>query len=813
MSGYSGSNPPKAVPTLSLQDATQLQRALLVAYSAADFKAKLQKLQEKEKDLYSMEYVKKLRELTLTVQAEVLPMYGFEGNRQGVIDMMNSFAPHMDYPEVAILAEQVNESLGIRTGGGAIPVSSGYENPLKADSALALQKELMALYSMDSTLEKIAAVQSFRGTAHYGHQVRHIVTPLAMGLCGKYGFDESAAGVGSMFRAINEFLINPAIHALANDINRLLVLPELPPLPTRPVQVCRFVPPVPGPDGFSPVQSNEVPESITYEASPGSTVSQLKKMIADSHGEKTEHVKLLIHKDGFWVTADENMIAPSHGLHVKGLSTLTQPPFSIAYSKKLLQALVAGFSDPGFQVSRWLIEPEESNESKTVAKKYHEGLRELALEVQAMVLPDYGLDPDARGVTQMVNAVGKAVEEDDEVAKLAKECNELLGLPQPAQWQTRTVTLVPLARNAEGKLQFTVAGDATVGDVKKQVAEAQSISPDSIKLIVEKGAGMQVTLQDTERAPRLMKVVCDSINWRLTRERALGLQHALLEAFSATDFQKSLKEGAEAPKGNQAPSDEYLKKIRNLTKDVWAGVLPKFGYSGDPRGAAQATADFDNFKGDDEIQKNARELNSALGLPQPDEVKTRTVRLVLTILKHITLDLDIPRRASVGDVLKQLSKREAVPPGQVKLIGEQKGAWVTLADKERPPDLMRVSGIDRFRPQPIEVDAAIRLQEELIAGFKADNFQQELSKLIGKYSHALNPQEERQMVGDVSKLAFSVQKDIVPKYGFEGTPRGVNMMLEAFEPFISSQEPKIVENAREINLLLGGAGRGFWRRT
>jgi hypothetical protein len=344
MSGYAGTSPPAAAqaPTLSLEDALKLQRALLMAYSAVDFKAKLHKIQEKtpESEFGSAEYITKLRELTLEVQASVLPMYGFQGNRQGVVDMMNAFAPHMDYPEVAIVAEQINEALGMRKAfGGFTTISSAYENPLQADSCVALQKELLAVYSSNDVQSDIAAIQSFRGTAQYGQKVRQIVTPIAMLFCAKYGFDEDLAGVGSMFRAINEFLQNPEVHEQANKINAVLRLGELPPLPIRAVQVHRFVRPVPGPDGFTPVQSLSS-ESITLEARPGSTNFQVKKKIAEFHDAKVENLKLLVHKDGFWVTADDNMVAPSHGLHLRGLNALTQPPFSVEYSKRLLGALV-----------------------------------------------------------------------------------------------------------------------------------------------------------------------------------------------------------------------------------------------------------------------------------------------------------------------------------------------------------------------------------------------------------------------------------------------------------------------------------------
>merc|ERR1712232_1304715 len=71
------------------------------------------------------------------------------------------------------------------------------------------------------------------------------------------------------------------------------------------------------------------------------------------------------------------------------------------------------------------------------------------------------------------------------------------------------------------------------------------------------------------------------------------------------------------PREGQSPTASYLQKLGQLTRPVFAAILPCHGYDGDAHGAAVAMAEFTKFPDDAEVRGNARRLNEALGLPQP----------------------------------------------------------------------------------------------------------------------------------------------------------------------------------------------------
>jgi len=87
------------------------------------------------------------------------------------------------------------------------------------------------------------------------------------------------------------------------------------------------------------------------------------------------------------------------------------------------------------------------------------------------------------------------------------------------------------------------------------------------------------------------------------------------------------------------------------------------------------------------------------------------------------------------------------------------------------------------------------LQTELRDRFAEEIFQARLSKLEQTCSGPGELARKRQ------ELMFNVQKEVLPKYGFEGSRAGVYKMMGAMGPYV--EEPEFTELAEEINLLLG----------
>lgn len=96
----------------------------------------------------------------------------------------------------------------------------------------------------------------------------------------------------------------------------------------------------------------------------------------------------------------------------------------------------------------------------------------------------------------------------------------------------------------------------------------------------------------------------------------------------------------------------------------------------------------------------------------------------------------------------------------------------------------------------INKQQAYALQKELHEGFSTLAFQKRLQRL--REQEGITHTEFLRLRQD---LMLEVQSEILPKYGFEGTPAGVYKMFGAMAPFIKDKEFK--RTAEEINALIG----------
>mmetsp|Transcript_32296 Transcript_32296/g.74899 ORF Transcript_32296/g.74899 Transcript_32296/m.74899 type:complete len:449 (-) Transcript_32296:365-1711(-) len=93
---------------------------------------------------------------------------------------------------------------------------------------------------------------------------------------------------------------------------------------------------------------------------------------------------------------------------------------------------------------------------------------------------------------------------------------------------------------------------------------------------------------------------------------------------------------------------------------------------------------------------------------------------------------------------------------------------------------------------------ALALQRELLEGFTTQDFQERLRELMVESGAAPTSAEfhvERQ------ELFLSVQRLVLPNYGFEGTLSGVYRMMGAMGPFV--EDPEFSQLAQEIHTALG----------
>jgi len=99
------------MPSLSKQQAINLMHDCYVTFRADDFQRKLGELENR--GLSTTVFAKERKELLLSVQAEVLPNYGFPGTSAGVFKMMAAVGAHIKDPEVAELEGKINKTIGV----------------------------------------------------------------------------------------------------------------------------------------------------------------------------------------------------------------------------------------------------------------------------------------------------------------------------------------------------------------------------------------------------------------------------------------------------------------------------------------------------------------------------------------------------------------------------------------------------------------------------------------------------------------------------------------------------------------------------
>jgi len=93
-------------------------------------------------------------------------------------------------------------------------------------------------------------------------------------------------------------------------------------------------------------------------------------------------------------------------------------------------------------------------------------------------------------------------------------------------------------------------------------------------------------------------------------------------------------------------------------------------------------------------------------------------------------------------------------------------------------------------------DQAVSLQKELLEGYQDPDFQRQLVALNGTRDvDATFFSQERQ------KLFLTVQGAVLPRYGFEGTQRGVYKMMGEWGPFV--EDPECQRLHTEISQVLG----------
>lgn len=139
-----------------------------------------------------------------------------------------------------------------------------------------------------------------------------------------------------------------------------------------------------------------------------------------------------------------------------------------------------------------------------------------------------------------------------------------------------------------------------------------------------------------------------------------------------------------------------------------------------------------------------------------------------------TTSKQLADRLSTGALVEELDLRgERLQFKRLTGTGPEIG-WVSLS----------VSGKELVRPkhaspeEMLTLDCALSLQEELMEGFGKPEFQRTLAQLVRAHPTKAGAEFLRKR----TELFLSVQSVVLPRYGFEGSPKGVVQMMAAYAP-------------------------------
>jgi len=155
---------------------------------------------------------------------------------------------------------------------------------------------------------------------------------------------------------------------------------------------------------------------------------------------------------------------------------------------------------------------------------------------------------------------------------------------------------------------------------------------------------------------------------------------------------------------------------------------------------------------------------------------------------------DNHRVGSVREILALCVDMEPPDDGPMEAVLEDDD----LTDEEEAKAVARTPATASSKSSVFNRERAVSLQQELLQGFKAAEFQEKLAALQAKRKDMAS---EAHFAKQRQELFLSVQSVVLPSYGFEGSQSGVYKMMGAMGPFIN--DPEFVRLANDINRVIG----------
>jgi hypothetical protein len=390
-----GSGPSSAaLPKLSSARARAMLSDLLLGFSSKSFQKKLDVLfvspqfSQRSQDLF---HVDGRKELALSVQREVLPRYGFEGNEAGVALMVKVLQPLIATDQrLAEQSEAIRQKLRLSGKTSSDSDSSDDELPngrkrLKREKAIALQNALLAEYSLPEFQMKFRKLMR-KEPDNVREERKRLIRDVHLRVLPKFGFEASDAGIDAMKEAFEEWQWDNEVRNLSKAIEEQLA-------------VC-------------------MNDAIAERAGQGLTASQRDTQTFESHCTASSRIP----------SYQEHDRPLEQGTSRTAQSDERPAGISKAETLQLLQELLAGFSSPTFEWKLSLLKKARNSRDGFSL----DGIEELALSVQREVLPRYGFKGTRRGVAAMISECSRYLRDQD-VIDLHNAINDRLGMDAAAR--------------------------------------------------------------------------------------------------------------------------------------------------------------------------------------------------------------------------------------------------------------------------------------------------------------------------------------------------------------------------------------------
>mmetsp|Transcript_51658 Transcript_51658/g.120055 ORF Transcript_51658/g.120055 Transcript_51658/m.120055 type:complete len:291 (+) Transcript_51658:72-944(+) len=261
----------------------------------------------------------------------------------------------------------------------------------------------------------------------------------------------------------------------------------------------------------------------------------------------------------------------------------------------------------------------------------------------------------------------------------------------------------------------------------------------------------------------------DAVKVPFTRNRALGLQHELRDLLGSGNFQERLLECEQTHgKGTM----EFRKAHQSLVLEAQASILPKYGFEGSMEGVGAMMAQFKKqWANDAEVNANIKEIDALIWKPH-----------------HVQDD------AHPGSKPHHVQEFKPAPASHVSHLSANltTGAFDPKAGVSCEIDVTDIR-------VPMTTERMLGLQHELLDTLGTSDFQARLLQCENELGTG-TPEFRKQH----QQLVFGVQREILPKYGFEASLEGVKSMVEAVNTF--SDDPEIKANLQAINKLIWRSG-------